>query len=90
MIIGLIKSALKSLELFLKLKNKTVMFDLQEKHDRNRERLIEEIENLRATGDSNDAIKADILLEKLIIEDERFEYLTDIYNSQNDNDASKI
>lgn len=75
MIIGLIKSALKSLELYLKLKNKTIFFDIEERHNTNQEKLINEIEKLRSTGTSNDAHRADLLLNKLLKERRRFESL---------------
>jgi len=79
MIIGLIKSVLKSLELFLELKNKRFYLEMMEDH-RNRERkLTQEIEELRNKGDSNSQIQADFLVDTLIKERKQFKKLQELY-----------
>jgi hypothetical protein len=75
-----IKSILKSLELFLTLKNKQFYYDLQEKHKELEYEIIEEIEDLRQRGGSNDADRADILRERLICERSRFKHLSAFYS----------
>lgn len=81
MVLGLIKSVLKSLELYLAFKNKAFHRDLVNDHrDRERE-LINEIEKLRSSGSSNDADCADLLRDQLLKEKEQFKYLTDLYAS---------
>jgi hypothetical protein len=75
----LIKSVLKSLELFLSLKNKKFYYDLhKEQNDREHE-LTKAIEKLRDTGNSNDADRADLLREQLYTERKRFKHLSAFY-----------
>ena len=75
----LIKSVLKSLELFLSLKNKKFYYDLhKEQNDREYE-LTKAIEKLRDTGNSNDADRADLLREQLYTERKRFKHLSAFY-----------
>mgnify|MGYP003628073248 FL=1 len=76
----LIKSILKSLELFLSLKNKLFYFDLQEKHRKTEDEIIKEIEDLRQSGTSNDADRADLLRQRLISERSRFKHLSTLYS----------
>ena len=75
-----IKSLIKSVELFLTLKNKRFYYDLHKEHRRTEDELIEEIEKLRSTGDSNDAARADLLRKRLRIENEQFEHLSAFYS----------
>ena len=76
----LIKSLLKSLELFLTLKNKRFYYDLQKEHDKEEYEIIKEIEALRQSGTSNDADWADLLRERLISERSRFKYLSTFHS----------
>ena len=76
---SLIKSVLKSLELFLSLKNKKFYYDLHEQHRDREDATIERIEKLRDSGDSNDADRADLLRERLNAERKRFEHLSAFY-----------
>ena len=76
----LIKSILKSLELFLSLKNKLFYFDLQKQHRKTEDEIIKQIEDLRQSGDSNDADRADLLRQRLVSERSRFKYLSTLYS----------
>tara|TARA_Y100000004_G_scaffold109736_1_gene123092 strand:- start:139 stop:393 length:255 start_codon:yes stop_codon:yes gene_type:complete len=76
----LIKSVLKSLELFLSLKNKKFYYDLHKDQDDREFAITEAIEALRQTGDSNNADRADLLREQLRAERKRFEHLSTFYS----------
>lgn len=77
--ITLIKSLAKSLELYLKLKNKLYFNEIVHNHNETKTKLINEIEKLRDAGDSNSADVADLLRQKLRTEDQQFEYLSTVY-----------
>ena len=77
---SLIKSVLKSLELYLTLKNKKFYYDLHRQHKKTEAELITEIEKLRSTGSSNDADRADILRRQLEYEYQEFEHLSTFYS----------
>ena len=76
----LIKSLLKSLELFLILKNKRFYYDLEKEHKKEEYDIIKEIENLRQSGTSNDSDWADLLRERLISGRSRFKYLSTFHS----------
>jgi hypothetical protein len=76
----LIKSVLKSVELFLKLKNKKFYYDLYLDHKAREEELVYQIEEFRESGDSNDADRADILRKHLKYQREQFEHLSAFYS----------
>ena len=76
----LIKSILKSLELFLALKNKQFYYDLQLQHRKTEDEIIKQIEDLRQSGASNDADRADLLRQRLVSERSRFKYLSTLYS----------
>lgn len=76
----LIKSILKSLELFLSLKNKLFYFDLQQQHQKTEDEIIKQIEALRQSGASNDADRADLLRQRLVSERSRFKHLSTLYS----------
>ena len=76
----LIKSVLKSLELYLSLKNKKFYYDLHT-HQEDREfGITEAIERLRQTGNTNDADRADLLRQQLTDQRKRFEHLSTFYS----------
>lgn len=77
---SLIKSVLKSLELYLTLKNKKFYYDLHKEHKKTEAELINEIEKLRSTGSSNDADRADILRRQLENEYQEFKHLSAFYS----------
>ena len=75
----LIKSILKSIELFLTLKNKKFYYDLHQDFRDREDAITEKIEELRDSGDSNDADRADLLRKRLAAERKRFEHLSAFY-----------
>ena len=56
-----IKSVLKSIELYLTLKNKKFYYDLYKEFKEREQKLVQEIENLRMRGDTHSADRADLL-----------------------------
>ena len=77
---ALIKSVLKSLELYLTLKNKKFYYDLLKEQKDREFAITEAMEAFRETGDSNDADRADLLREQLHAERKRFEHLSTFYS----------
>ena len=77
---SLIKSALKSLELFLSLKNKKFYYELYQEHNDRQWQITEAIEQYRSSGDSNDADRADFLRQQLAAEREQFEHISAFYS----------
>ena len=77
--ITIIKSLLKSLELFLCLKNKLFYYDIIQKSKARQNEIIKQIEDLRSKGDSNSADAADILLISLKREKYEIESLSTLY-----------
>jgi len=75
----LIKSVLKSIELYLQLKNKKFYYDLHQDFRDREDAITQRIEELRDSGDSNDADRADLLRNRLRAERERFEHLSTFY-----------
>ena len=75
----IIKSVLKSLELFLTLKNKKFYYDLHKEHNDRQDAITQAIEKLRDSGNSNDADRADLLRDRLAAERERFEHISAFY-----------
>ena len=74
-----IKSIIKSIELYLQLKNKKFYYDLYKDFDDKEDAITQRIEKLRDSGDSNDADRADLLRERLRAERQRFEHLSAFY-----------
>ena len=87
--VSLIKSVLKSIELFLTLKNKLFYLELRNNHEKKREKIIQELEDIRADG--GDADRADLLRDQLIREDKAFKHLSAFYSkhSKGDSDTDK-
>jgi hypothetical protein len=77
--ISIIKSVLKSVELYLMLKNKLAFFDVKAKHRKIKNELINEIEELRGAGDSNSSDRADILRRRLKSENDDFEHISTVF-----------
>ena len=73
--LSIIKSVLKSLELFLNIKNNKFYYD-NEREDK----LIDEIEKLRQTGTSGSADRADLLRQRLDSERKQFKHLSTFYS----------
>ena len=76
----LIKSILKSIELFLALKNKKFYYDLHQDFRDREDAITQEIEKLRDSGNSADADRADLLRNRLAAERKRFEHLSTFYS----------
>ena len=76
---SLIKSILKSVELYLQLKNKKFYYDLHQDFRDREDAITKKIEELRDSGDSNDADRADLLRKRLAAERKRCEHLSTFY-----------
>ena len=75
----LFKSVIKSIELYLTLKNKKFYYDLHKEFKEREQNLVQEIENLRIRGDSHSADRADLLRAHLTTERREFEHLSAFY-----------
>lgn len=84
----LIKTLLETLNLYLKLKNKSYYRDLLESSKRKQRDLINEIEELRANGDSASTDRADFLQSELIAEKRDVKHLSAIYTSSKGGSSS--
>jgi len=76
---SLVKSILKSVELYLALRNKLAFFEITEKHNKNKNELIEEIEKLRAVGDNESSDRADFLRGQLRTENNQFKHISAVF-----------
>ena len=76
----LFKSVLKSIELYLTLKNKKFYYDLHKEFKEREQTLVQEIENLRIRGDSHSAARADLLRDYLDTERREFEHISSFYS----------
>lgn len=76
---SLVKSILKSVELYLALRNKLAFFEITEKHNKNKHELIEEIERLRAIGDNESSDRADFLRGQLRTENNQFKHISAVF-----------
>ena len=74
-----IKSIIKAIELYLLFKFKIYYFDLHQDFRDREDAITEKIEELRDSGDSNDADRADLLRKRLAAERKRFEHLSAFY-----------
>jgi hypothetical protein len=77
---SILHSLIKSLELFLSLKNKLFYYEIREKSKQRQNEIIEEIEKLRSRGDSNSSDRADILRLELRREKSELEHLSTFYS----------
>lgn len=76
-----LSSLIKSLELFLSLKNKLFYYEIREKSKNRQKEIIAEIEKLRSNGDSNSSDAADILRAELAREKSEIKHLSTFYSS---------
>ena len=76
---SLVKSILKSIELYLALRNKLAFFEITEKHNKKKNELIEEIEKLRAIGDNESSDRADFLRGQLRTENNQFKHISAVF-----------
>ena len=86
--LALLKTLLETLNLYFKLKNKSFYRDLLETSKRKQKDLINEIEKLRANGDSDSTDRADFLQSELISEKRDVKHLSTIYSSSEGGSAS--
>ena len=86
--LALIKTLLDTLNLYFKLKNKSFYRDLLESSKRKQKDLINEIEKLRANGDSDSTDRADFLQSELIAEKRDVKHLSTIYASSEERSTS--
>jgi len=77
--LALIKTLLSTLNLYLKLKNKSFYVDLVERSKDKQKDLINEIEKLRANGDHASTDRADFLLDELVNEKRDLKHLSAVY-----------
>ena len=78
--VGSIKSILKSIELYLTLKNKKFYYELYKDFKEREQKLVQEIEDLRISGDSNNADRADLLRDYLNTERREFKHISAFYS----------
>lgn len=78
-ILTLLSSLVKSLQLYLALKNKMFYYEIRSKSISHQKDLIEKIEKLRQNGDSNSSDRADILRSELTSERRELEHLSAFY-----------
>jgi len=76
---SLVKSILKSIELYLALRNKLAFFEITEKHNKQKNEFIEEIERLRAIGDNESSDRADFLRGQLRTENNQFKHISAVF-----------
>ena len=86
--LALLKTLLETLNLYFKLKNKSFYTDLLESSKRKQKDLINEIEKLRANGDSDSTDRADFLQSELIAEKRDVKHLSTIYSPSESGTAS--
>tara|TARA_R110000772_G_scaffold64176_3_gene143499 strand:+ start:112 stop:387 length:276 start_codon:yes stop_codon:yes gene_type:complete len=78
-IFPLIKTVLETLNLYLKLKNRSFYVDLMNSSKEKQKSLINEIEKLRSVGDSPSTDRADFLQQELISEKRDIKHLSAVY-----------
>ena len=76
---SLIKTLAKSLQLYLELRNRLAFFEIKNQHRNIKNELINEIEELRAAGDSNSSDRADLLRRRLKSENDDFEHISTVF-----------
>ena len=76
---SLIKTLAQSLKLYLELRNKLAFFEIKNNHRKIKDELINEIEELRAAGDSNSSDRADLLRKRLKSENDDFEHISTVF-----------
>ena len=85
---SLIKTLAKSLQLYLELRNKLAFFEIKNQHRNIKNELINEIEELRAAGDSNSSDRADLLRKRLKSENDDFEHISTVFIKAQGGDSS--
>ena len=85
---SLIKTLAKSLQLYLELRNRLAFFEIKNQHRNIKNELINEIEELRAAGDSNSSDRADLLRKRLKSENDDFEHISAVFLKAQGGDSS--
>ena len=86
--ISIIKALTQSLRLYLELRNRLAFFEIKNNHRRIKNELINEIEELRAAGDSNSSDRADLLRKRLKSENDDFEHISTVFIKAQGGDPS--
>lgn len=86
--ISIIKALTQSLRLYLELRNRLAFFEIKNNHRRIKNELINEIEELRAAGDSNSSDRADLLRKRLKSENDDFEHISTVFLKAKGRDSS--
>ena len=86
--ISIIKALTQSLRLYLELRNRLAFFEIKNNHRRIKNELINEIEELRAAGDSNSSDRADLLRKRLKYENDDFEHISTVFIKAQGGDSS--
>ena len=86
--ISIIKALTQSLRLYLELRNRLAFFEIKNNHRRIKNELINEIEELRAAGDSNSSDRADLLRKLLKSENDDFEHISTVFIKAQGGDSS--
>lgn len=86
--ISIIKALAQSLRLYLELRNRLAFFEIKNNHRRIKNELINEIEELRAAGDSNSSDRADLLRKRLKSENDDFEHISTVFIKAQGGDSS--
>jgi hypothetical protein len=86
--ISIIKALTQSLKLYLELRNRLAFFEIKNNHRRIKNELINEIEELRAAGDSNSSDRADLLRKRLKSENDDFEHISTVFIKAQGGDSS--
>jgi hypothetical protein len=86
--ISIIKALTQSLRLYLELRNRLAFFEIKNNHRRIKNELIDEIEELRAAGDSNSSDRADLLRKRLKSENDDFEHISTVFIKAQGGDSS--
>ena len=86
--ISIIKALTQSLRLYLELRNRLAFFEIKNNHRRIKNELINEIEKLRAAGDSNSSDRADLLRKRLKSENDDFEHISTVFIKAQGGDSS--
>jgi len=86
--ISIIKALTQSLRLYLELRNRLAFFEIKNNHRRIKNELINEIEELRAAGDSNSSDRADLLRKRLKSENDDFEHISTVFIKAQGGDSS--
>ena len=85
---SLIKTLAQSLKLYLELRNKLAFFEIKNNHRKIKNELINEIEELRAAGDSNSSDLADLLRRRLKSENDDFKHISAVFLKAQGGDSS--